>query len=156
MECLDSSLRNEEMDEISFIFWRIVKIWRRSHDKMLGELGLTGPQFEILAAICRLSEENEEVSQILISSFTLIDPMTTSTTLRNLEKKNIITRKSSKVDTRAVVIEFTEEGKSVFMEAVSILLKSKERLFSYIDQQAFIEGMKKLLDVLILLEEENK
>lgn len=144
------------MDEISFLFWRIVKIWRRSHDKLLADLGITGPQFEILAAIYHLSANENEVSQILISSHTLIDPMTTSTTLRNLQKKKLITRKSSKVDTRALVVEFTEEGSVLFEEAKRRLIKSKEKFHEYIDEKNLIEGMRKLLDVMVKLEEDNK
>lgn len=147
---------NPGMDEISFLFGRIVKLWRRSHDRLLSDLDITGPQFEILAAIHQLSLEGNEVSQILISSHTLIDPMTTSTTLRNLQKKKMITRKSSKVDTRALVVEFTKEGRIAFDEAVRRLLQVKATMKGQIDEEGLVYGMKKFLEVLIKLDESSR
>ena len=78
----------ENFDDVEYLIWKIFKYWQRGKQKLLEEFGLTGSQLELLGAIYRMSEHNMEVTQILLSQKTGIDPMTTSTILRNLQKKN--------------------------------------------------------------------
>jgi DNA-binding MarR family transcriptional regulator len=71
---------------------------------------LTHSQFVLLASIYWLSLDNQNVTQILLSNHTKIDPMTTSTVLRTLQTKGLITRQEHETDTQAKTIGLTETG----------------------------------------------
>ncbi|WP_347563960.1 MarR family winged helix-turn-helix transcriptional regulator [Neglectibacter sp. X58] len=58
------------------------------------------------------------MTQKKISDFSMIDPMTVSSTLRLLEKKGLTQRIQSKVDSRANTICNTDNGLSVLKEAI--------------------------------------
>ena len=113
-------------DEIGPLIRKVLKLWQRIGHKHLGGLGLTISQLEIMGAIVALKCEDKEVTQIALSHETNIDPMTTSTILRNLQKKGLITRKESETDTRARAVELTEAGEKILIEAgekINILYK---------------------------------
>ena len=142
-------------DEVNFLIWQIMKIWARGKQKLLEEFGLTGSQMEILSAVYHLSQTEAEVTQITISNVTNIDPMTTSTILRNLQKKKLITRKASKTDTRARVVEITKEGESLLNQASQKINNSTEAIFTKIDRETLKTQLRTLLDVLTELSNLN-
>ncbi len=142
-------------DEVNFLIWQIMKIWARGKQKLLEEFGLTGSQMEILSAVYHLSQTEAEVTQITISNVTNIDPMTTSTILRNLQKKKLITRKASKTDTRARVVEITKEGESLLDQASQKINNSTEAIFTKIDRETLKTQLRTLLDVLTELSNLN-
>jgi DNA-binding MarR family transcriptional regulator len=135
-------------DDLGFLFWQIMKAWQRGKHKLLDEFGITASQMEILSAIYHLSSAKEEVTQIAISNLTSVDPMTTSTILRNLQKKNLINRKSSEVDTRARTVEITEEGEELFVKAVTKVRASTAEVLKSIDEEKLKEQFRILLNVL--------
>ena len=83
------SKSTEPNDDISFLIWRIIKHWQRVKQKLLDEFGIIGSQMELLGALCYMAENKIEATQIILSQETEIDPMTTSTILRNLQKKDL-------------------------------------------------------------------
>lgn len=132
-------------EEIGFLIWKIHKYWQRGKHKLLDEYGLTSPQFELLGAIYHLSKDKVEVTQIVLSQETDIDPMTTSTVLRNLQKKGLIDRKESRTDTRARVVELTEAGNDLFVKAINKVKESQKKLYENIDVAALREQLQILL-----------
>nr|WP_237077162.1 MarR family winged helix-turn-helix transcriptional regulator [Neglectibacter sp. X4] len=89
--------------------------WQRSTTPPSRWGSITHP---ILAVIVELSESDIEITQKKISDFSMIDPMTVSSTLRLLEKKGLTQRIQSKVDSRANTICNTDNGLSVLKEAI--------------------------------------
>jgi DNA-binding MarR family transcriptional regulator len=134
--------------DIGYLIWQITKIWQRGRQRMLEEFGLTSSQLEILGATYHLSQEHNEVTQIILSQETSIDPMTTSTILRNLEKKGLILRRESKTDTRARVIELTEDGFQLFERAISKVKKAQCLVYDKIDKEALRTQLKILLETI--------
>lgn len=132
-------------EDISYLIWRISKIWQRGKQKILEEFGLTGPQLELLGAIYHMSKLKMETTQIVLSQETDIDPMTTSTILRNLERKGLISRKESQTDTRARIVEVTEEGFKIFTKAILKVKESQDVLFENLDKDALKEQLQNLL-----------
>lgn len=106
-------------DDIGYLIWKVSKYWQRGKLRLLGEFGLTGSQLELLGAIYHMSRENTEATQIILSQETGIDPMTTSTILRNLQKKGLISRRESATDTRARIVEVTKSGSELFERAIA-------------------------------------
>lgn len=142
-------------DEVNFLIWQIMKIWTRGKQRLLDEFGLTASQMEILSAIHHLSKTEPEITQITISNITNIDPMTTSTILRNLQKKKLITRKASKTDTRARVVEITKQGEDLLNLASTKITSSTEAIFEKIDRETLKTQLRTLLDVLTELSNLN-
>lgn len=101
-----------------FLLWQVTNLWQREIKKALNEYGLTHSQFVLLASILWFSEKKENITQILLSNHTKIDPMTTSTVLRTLEKKELIQRTEGLKDTRAKVVKITNNGFEIAKLAV--------------------------------------
>ena len=100
---------------------------------------------ELLGAICYMSEHKMEATQIILSQETEIDPMTTSTILRNLQKKGLISRRESTTDTRARIVEVTDEGVALFFRAKAKIEERQEELFKNIDKQSLVTHLQLLL-----------
>lgn len=109
-------------DEVGNLIRKIMKMWRRAVSRRIEEFNVTVPQLELLGAILYLKSEGIETTQIALSQETDTDPMTTSTIIRNLQKKGLITRKESKTDTRARIVDLTEEGSKIVHESKNRLI----------------------------------
>ena len=123
-----SRLQDPFGDEIGPLVRKIKTLWHRIIQKCLDDTGLTLSQVGLLGAIARLSLENVETTQIALSQETDIDPMTTSTILRNLQKKGLVVRKECKTDTRARVVDLTDEGVEVMVKACNNLRALYEKM----------------------------
>lgn len=113
----------------------ILKLWARGKKQILDEFGLTLPQYEVLSALSSLRNHQKDIIQTDLSKETRIDPMNISTILRNLQKNNLITRMRGTRDTRAMYIELTESGKSVYQRAAAKMSSSYSKLYSNIDEK---------------------
>jgi DNA-binding MarR family transcriptional regulator len=82
----------------------------------------------ILAVIRELNERGPSVTQNDVSGFSMIDVMTVSTTLRLLEKKELVVRENHPSDTRAKRILNTERGDRV-LEAINPVVESVDGAF---------------------------
>ncbi|MDR0824357.1 MAG: MarR family winged helix-turn-helix transcriptional regulator [Prevotella sp.] len=127
------SINNED---IGCLIWRISKFWQRGKHRLLDEFGLTSSQLELLGAIYHMSKLKMEITQIILSQETDIDPMTTSTILRTLQRKGFISRRESLTDTRARVVEITEAGSELFEKAIIKVKKGQNKLFENIDKES--------------------
>jgi len=120
--------------KMDILIWRVIKQLIKRKKYIVDKSGLTSSQFDILSAINYLSGSQSEVIQIELSDKTDIDPMTTSTILRNLEKKGLITRHRNEANTRTVIVELTDEGLYILKEAYSQLKRSSTKIYKEIDK----------------------
>jgi len=119
MKSPDNTFSVENAEESSgFLLWQVTNLWQREIKKALEPHGLTHSQFVLLASIHWLSLQKQEVTQILLSSHTKIDPMTTSTVLRTLQTKGLLKRQEHSTDTRAKTVGLTDSGKKIIKQAV--------------------------------------
>lgn len=132
-------------EDVGYLIWRVFKYWHRGKLKLLDEFGLTSSQLELLGAIYHMSIRQIDATQIILSQETDIDPMTTSTIIRNLEKKGLVSRRESKADTRARIVEVTKKGAELFDKAHAKLTVEKERVFKNIDTTGLKEHLKLLI-----------
>ena len=115
----DNTFSVEKPDDSSgFLLWQVTNLWQREIKKALEKYGLTHSHFVLMASIHWLTLHKQEVTQIVLSAHTKIDPMTTSTVLRTLQQKGFIGRQEHQTDTRAKTVALTEEGKKVIKKAV--------------------------------------
>jgi DNA-binding MarR family transcriptional regulator len=120
---------------IDALISHVLKLWSRSKKQILGEFGLTGSQFEILTALYDLSASGRDIIQINLSEETGIDPMTTSSILRNLEKGCIITRVRGRIDTRVIYIGLTDHGKNLYKAASVKMANCCDNLYRNVNKE---------------------
>lgn len=135
-------------DSVGLLFWKTSVLWQRKIKEVLQPLDLTHTQFVILAVVEELSETIDEITQKMISDFSMIDVMTVSSTIRLLEKKKYICRLASENDTRAYSIYNTKIGKERLQEAVK-KVEIIDNEFFFDEKQRrnnFMENMQILID----------
>jgi DNA-binding MarR family transcriptional regulator len=124
-----------------FLLWQATTLWQREIRKALEPLNITHSQFVLLASIYWLKIHSQEVSQVLLSDHTKIDPMTTSTVIRTLVSKGLVKRELHTIDTRIKTVDLTEKGKSITSEAIKIVEKADIEYFSILGKdQKFLNG----------------
>jgi len=127
----------EKPEESSgFLLWQVTNLWQREIKKALEEVGLTHSQFVLMANIHWLTIHKEEVTQIILSDNTKIDPMTTSTVLRTLQQKGFIERHEHLTDTRAKTVGLTTNGKKIIKKAIVKVVSFDADFFSVLGDKA--------------------
>ncbi|MBP1618722.1 MAG: MarR family transcriptional regulator [Bacteroidetes bacterium] len=116
----------------------------KNKNSILGEFGLTCSLFEILSAINDLGRNKKDIIQIDLSKKTSIDPMTTSTCLRALEKRGLISRSRGVQNARIILIEMTPEGREVYSNALLKINRANEFLYQDIDKKLLVDQLSEL------------
>jgi DNA-binding MarR family transcriptional regulator len=130
MERVKLKLGRETETIAGFLLWQVSKLWQHHLALALRDLNLASTQAVVLANILRFSEEGLPVTQALLSKATKVDRMTTSQTVRSLERKGLITRRSSKEDLRTIQVQLTPRGRNVAFETVGRLAAAHQAFFS--------------------------
>ena len=134
-------------DSSGFLLWQVTNLWQREIRKALETYDLTHSQFVLLASIHWLTLHGQDVTQVLLSSHTKIDPMTTSTVLRTLQAKGLVQRQEHLTDTRAKTVGLTEPGKQVVKLAVQTVEDFDRTFFATLgDTQLFNQQLLSLLE----------
>jgi len=119
MKNKDNSFSFEKAEDSSgFLLWQVTNLWQREIKKALEPYELTHSQFVLMASIHWLTMHNQEVTQVILSTHTKIDPMTTSTVLRTLQTKGLLQRQEHSTDTRAKTVGLTDLGIQIIKNAV--------------------------------------
>lgn len=127
----DNTFSVEKPEESSgFLLWQVTNLWQREIKKALEEYNITHSQFVLMASIHWLMIHKQEVTQIILSAHTKIDPMTTSTVLRTLQQKSFIARQEHATDTRAKVVVLTDLGKKIIKKAIVTVEDFDRKFFS--------------------------
>jgi len=134
-------------DSPGFLLWQVTNLWQREIKKALEKYDLTHSQFVLLASTHWLELHDRDVTQILLSSHSKIDPMTTSTVLRTLQARGLLRRREHSTDTRAKTVELTEEGKKLVKLAVKTVEAFDNSFFAPLGK-GVTDFNKKLLSLL--------
>jgi len=140
---------------IDVLMWRVFKLFLKNKKQILEQLGLTCSQFEILSAIQYLLNVIPEIIQVDLSERTAIDPMTTSMILRNLQKKGLVTRHRSTVNTRAVIVEITEKGTKLLEKAYRRMKIQSKLIYRDVDERCLTSQLVKISEKLNKLNKLN-
>lgn len=138
-------------DSSGFLLWQVTNLWQREIKKALEQYGLTHSQYVLLASTHWLTLHDKDVTQVLLSTHTKIDPMTTSTVLRTLQAKGLLKRQEHATDTRAKTVQLTDSGKQVVKQAVVTVEDFDRRFFSSLGNNA--KGFNKMLMGLLIYKE---
>ena len=91
------------------------------------------PSICVLASLAYLSQNDNEVTQIMISKLSEIDVMTVSQILSLLEKHDFVKRKEHSRDTRAKVVILNKKGEEILQTAVPLIEQIDELFFGKLD-----------------------
>ena len=139
-------------DSSGFLLWQVTNLWQREIKKALEPFDLTHSQFVLMASIHWLTLHKQDVTQILLSSHTKIDPMTTSTVLRTLQTKGLLQRQEHLTDTRAKTVGLTDNGKKIIKQAIKTVETFDKTFFQTLGNNTLLFNEQ----LLTLLEQKNK
>lgn len=108
---------------------RVASAWAGAARAELAPLGITAPQFRLLAAVDALGRLGSGARQSDVAERALMDPVTASETLRTLERRLLISREPHPTDRRARAIRLTEAGAALHAHAHDALLKAETAFF---------------------------
>lgn len=129
MKTVKLKLGRETETIAGFLLWQVSKLWQHRLTLALQDLDLPPTQAVLLANVLRFTEEGGEVTQSLLAKATKVDRMTVSQSLRSLEARRLITRRSSTKDSRTHAIKLTRHGRDVAFETVARLAAAHESFF---------------------------
>ena len=131
-----------------FRLWQTFLTWQRELNLMLQPLGLTQPQFSILAVVGWLTRGDASVSEAVpsraivspdksrttikqqdIADFMKMERMHVSQVVRKLEKMGYVVRSSSVEDGRVQLIQLTQDGISKLEEALPLVEAADTKFF---------------------------
>lgn len=103
--------------------------WQRELNVELRPLGLTQPQFAILAVCGWLSREGREVTQQHVVDFLDLDRMHVSQILSRLESAGLVSRQTSPSDARAKAVTLTAAGRMRLAQSMPLVEAFDQRFF---------------------------
>lgn len=135
----NSKSKEIEVLQVDNLMWKVTRLLLRRKRTILSEFDLTCSQYEILGAVDYFSQNNDKAIQINLSEKTQIDPMTTSSILRSLQKRGLIERKRAIINTRTIEVKFTKQGENIYIDAKRKMNQMQEYIYEYIDCQCLID-----------------
>ena len=129
MEEFQLKLGSEAEAIPGFLLWQVSKLWQRHLTLALQDLDLPSTQAVILANVLRFTAEGRTVTQAMLSQATKVDRMTASQSIRSLELKRYVTRKTSPDDKRANRVTLTIAGRRVALKAIKRFAATHEAFF---------------------------
>lgn len=116
-------------EPVSSALWQVSAEWQRGVKRALDSIDITPSQSMILSSLLFLAKQQEFVTQIDLSLHSKIDPMTTSTIVRILERKELVKRQEHNTDTRAKMVVLTSYGTKTTKQALKIVEKFDAQFF---------------------------
>ncbi len=129
-----------------FLLWHVSTAWRGSIERILKSIGLTHPQFVILAALGWLTRDGERVTQAAVGKMAGLDPNTVSQIVRGLEHKGYISREKS-TDGRAKNPLLTISGSDILKKALPAVEAVDAAFFQHLslaERESMLSIFKKL------------
>lgn len=130
-----------------FLLWQVSTHWRRQIEAALATIGLTHPQFVLLASIGWLTRNKAEVTQIELARHCGTDVTMTSQVLRALERKGHIERLQRQGDGRSKLPRLTESGAALIEKAIPLVEAVDREFFDALGPETsrFAEILQKLV-----------
>jgi DNA-binding MarR family transcriptional regulator len=113
-----------------FLLWQVSSYWRRLIEATLTEIGLTHPQFVLLASLGWLNQNQIDVTQVELARHCRTDINMTSQVLRTLEKKGYIERHSRAGNERSKFPRVTPSGSKLIERAIPLVEQIDQSFFA--------------------------
>ncbi|WP_321333376.1 MarR family transcriptional regulator [uncultured Bacteroides sp.] len=129
-------------NQLCFLVYRLEKEINARYRPLLGELGLTYPQYLVMLVLWE--QDNLPINSIC--ERLKLDTGTISPLLKRLETAKLISRKRSKEDERSVFVKLTKEGNEL-CETAKFIPEKLESCISLTMEEYF--AFKKMLEDLL-------
>lgn len=143
----DISVHDTPNRSPGFLLWHVSTAWRGSIELMLKSMGLTHPQFVILATLGWLTRKGDRVTQAVVGKMAGLDPNTVSQIIRGLEQKELIIREKSS-DGRAKNPILTIKGSDMLKKAIPAVETKDAEFFHNLtleEKECMIDIFQKLI-----------
>lgn len=130
------------------LLWHASKLWQHKLNLALKPLRLSSTNAVILSNLLHLTLEKKAANQVVLARLSGVDPMTTSTAIRALERKGYIDRVTDRTDKRAMQLQLTSLGEQAAHKALEVIAHTHVQFFSPLEQderQAFIASLQKII-----------
>lgn len=118
-----------------FLLWQVSTAWRRQIETALTPLGLTHPQFVLLASVGWLTRNQADITQVELARHCSTDIAMTSQVLRALEQKGYIERYQLKGNERSKFPRLTEKGALLIEQAIPLVESVDHQFFAKLGAQ---------------------
>lgn len=134
-------------ESTGYLFSKVNNLVQGELRRGLGALGITPPQFTVLAALENVSGSGSCITQAQIARYAGMDVMTVSQVIRTLERRGLLARTQSPKDARARAVRLLPEGTAVLGQAFPIVHRVTDELFGCLDARRalFNEMLRALL-----------
>ena len=112
-----------------FLLWQVSTKWRRLLEAALKQIGLTHPQFVLLASLGWLNSKESRISQVELARHCRLDVAMTSQVLRTLEKKGYIAREQKAGNERSRFPVVTKSGSKLIEQAIPLVEAIDKQFF---------------------------
>lgn len=131
-----------------FLLWQVSTRWRRQVEQALATLGLTHPQFVLLASLGWLTRNKTEISQVELARHCGTDITMTSQVLRTLEQKGYISRHQRPGNERSKFPSVTEKGAQLIEQAIPLVESVDAQFFDRLGSKKknCVEILQKLME----------
>jgi len=116
------------------LLWQTTVMWQRSIKKILDPYKISHSQFVIMALLLWMSEKQEQVTQADIVSWSKMDKMTISKSLKELAKLDFVCRSENCSDTRVKDLKLTANGKIMISKIVPEVEAMDGAFFQHLSQ----------------------
>jgi DNA-binding MarR family transcriptional regulator len=113
-----------------FVLWKQFMVWQRNLNAKLKPLGLTQPQFAILAVCGWMTRDGSTTTQQDIASFLGVDKMHVSQIAARLGRDGLIERSLSDADQRSKSIRLTQLGLERLVVAIRVVEEYDRKFFA--------------------------
>ncbi|MES2608483.1 MAG: winged helix DNA-binding protein [Pseudomonadota bacterium] len=121
-------------DSPGFLLWQTMITWQRLIKKALEPHDISHAQFVIMALLLWLKEHNHETTQVVIATYSKLDKMTVSSSLKKLACDGLVVRVEHNIDTRAKCVSLTNKGKMLICKIIPLVKKIDHDFFEIIAQ----------------------
>jgi len=112
----------------------------------LAPLGLTHPQFVLLACAWWLSRAGETPNQVRVAAQAGVEVKTASEVFGRLEAKGLLTRAPDPNDSRAKTIRVTPAGEELAARAVAVVEHADAAFFAGVETERVVSVLRALAD----------
>jgi len=103
-------------NQICFPIYTVSRLITKTYKPYLEVLGVTYPQYLVLMVLW----ENDSLTVNQITEKLLLNTNTLSPLLKRMEKMNLLQRNRSSKDERSVIVQLTDKGKQLKIQAMPI------------------------------------
>jgi DNA-binding MarR family transcriptional regulator len=139
-------------NQICFPLYAASRLIIRAYQDDLDKLGITYPQYLVLMVLW----EHEELTVNEIAEKLILNTNTITPLLKRMEAQQILTRESSKIDQRKVIVRLTEVGKAMQTDAAQVPFSLLNKLNVKMDETQLSEALElkaRLYNLINVLEE---